>query len=438
MKSLLKKTLTSILALEARFVLRKYKPRVIAVTGSVGKTSTKDAIHAVISTRYPTRKNEKSFNSEIGVPLTILGCPNGWSSPIVWFYNVLRGARLILTRRSYPEYLVLEVGADHPGDIASITRWMKPYITVLTRMSETPVHVEYFSGPEAVLAEKMELAKALVRGGTLIVNADDELFMHEVGSFAGLTAQAGKKITFGMSREADVRIDEVLLDYTDGVHHLPRGEKVTLSVGGAVSTVEIGGIIGNHLAYPFASAVAVAYALGIETIDWTKVMREYEAPRGRMRLVPGREGSVVIDDSYNSSPVALHEALKTLDEVTTKGRKIAVLGDMKELGTYSKPEHEKAGVQAAHIVHTLVTVGTLARDIADTALRSSLTEDRVKCFDDSVSAATFLKDFVRAGDIVLVKGSQSMRMERVTEALMQEGLKPEDYLVRQEEEWLKR
>jgi len=413
-------------------VLRKYKPRVIAVTGSVGKTSAKDAIHAVVSTCYQARKNEKSFNSEIGVPLTILGCPNGWSSPKVWFYNVLRGARLVLKKHSYPEYLILEVGADHPGDIASITRWMKPDIAVLTRMSDIPVHVEYFKDPESVLAEKMKLVESLSRTGTIIVNADDKLFMREVSKIDK------KKITYGFSHEATVHIDEVSISYTDSAHCLPQGEKIVLSINNIQSHVEIPDIVGGHLAYPFAAAVAVASALGIETVDWNKALKEYEAPRGRMRLVPGLFGSLVIDDSYNSSPIAVYEALKTLEEVTTKGRKIAVLGDMKELGEYSKTEHEKIGEQASHVSHTLITVGDASRDIYDSAIRAGLSEDRAKWFVDSVSAGVYLRDFVRVGDIILIKGSQSMRMERVAEALLEKDLKPEDYLVRQEEEWQKR
>lgn len=432
MKTLLRKTLTHILTIEARLALRKYRPRVIAVTGSVGKTSTKDAICAVISTRYHARKSEKSFNSEIGVPLTVLGCPNGWSSPIVWFYNLLRGARLILMTRPYPEYLVLEVGADHPGDIASITRWLKPDIAVLTRMSETPVHIEFFKDRDAVLSEKMHLAEALSRSGTVIVNADDELFMDRVKSLDR------KRVTFGTAVGADVRIGEVSISYSDGAHRLPKGEKISLSHGGKESSLEVVGIVGGHLAYPFAAAAAVAEALGMRDIDWPKVLNDYEMARGRMRLVPGMAGSMLIDDSYNASPIALYEALKTLDEITTKGRKIAVLGDMKELGQYSKREHEKAGDHVAHIVHTLVAVGTSAEDIATRAIQAGLPKDRVHWFENSLTTADFLHDFLRAGDIVLIKGSQSMRMENITKELMQRGLDPSSYLVRQEEEWQKR
>jgi len=432
MKTLLRKTLTHILSFEARLILRKYRPRVIAVTGSVGKTSTKDAIYAVISTRYHARKSEKSFNSEIGVPLTILGCPNGWSSPIVWFYNVLRGARLIVTKRPYPEYLVLEVGADHPGDIASITAWMKPDIAVLTRMSETPVHVEYFESPKAVLQEKMHLARALSKSGTVVVNADDELFMKEV---AGLDT---RRVTFGMARDADVRVDEVLISYTDGAHALPRGEKITLSARSGNSVIDVEGIVGGHLAYPFAAAYAVAQTLGMESVDWDKVLSVYEGARGRMRLISGIAGSTLIDDSYNASPIAVHEALKTLDEVTTKGRKIAVLADMKELGEYTKREHEKVGEHVAHVAHTVIAVGEASHDIAQGAVRAGLPQNRVEWFPDSVKAGEYLRDFVRAGDVILIKGSQSMRMERVTKALMKKGLLPSDYLVRQEDEWQKR
>ena len=432
MKSILRKILTRILSIESRLVLRKYKPYVIAVTGSVGKTSTKDAIHAVISTRYHARKSEKSFNSEIGVPLTIIGCPNGWSSPVVWFYNILRGAHLILSTRPYPEYLVLEVGADHPGDIASISKWLKPDIAVLTRMSDVPVHIEYFKNAEEVLAEKMHLAKALSSRGTVVVNADDELFMREVLKIDK------KKITFGTARDADINIKNVSIVYDEDSNHLPSGEKITISTTDRESVIEVENIIGNHLSYPFAAAVAVAQVLGIDNIDWIKALYEYETARGRMRLIPGLEGSLLIDDSYNSSPIALHEALRTLDDLTTKGRKIAVLGDMKELGQYSKREHEKVGEQVSHIAHTVVAVGQAARDIAESAIHSNLKKDHVHWFNDSVEAADFLHDFVRVGDVVLVKGSQSMRMERVTKALMKVGLNPADFLVRQEDEWQKR
>src|SRR3989344_3802688 len=124
MKLFLKQILISILKLEAKLVLKKYKPKIVAITGSVGKTSTKDAVYAALSKFYFVRKSEKSFNSEIGLPLTILGVPNGWSNIFLWIKNIIHGLELILTREDYPEWLVLEIGADKPGDIKSVAKWL--------------------------------------------------------------------------------------------------------------------------------------------------------------------------------------------------------------------------------------------------------------------------------------------------------------------------
>jgi UDP-N-acetylmuramoyl-tripeptide--D-alanyl-D-alanine ligase len=136
-----KNIITAILTLEARAVLWRYKPKVIAVTGSVGKTTTKDAIFAVLSPHVHVRKSQKSFNSEIGVPLTILGLESGWRDPLVWLSNIVQGFLLVIIKSDYPSWLVLEVGADRPGDIKNIARWLRPDIAVITAIPEIPVHV---------------------------------------------------------------------------------------------------------------------------------------------------------------------------------------------------------------------------------------------------------------------------------------------------------
>ena len=154
-------------------VVAKYKPRIVAVTGSVGKTSTKDAIYAVLASRYHVRRSDKSFNSEIGLPLTILGVPNGWSNPLRWLGNLIDGVSLIFFRASYPEWLVLEVGADRPNDIRSVAQWLPVEVAVVTRLPEVPVHVEFFDSPEEVVEEKASLISALRPGGTLVLFDDD-------------------------------------------------------------------------------------------------------------------------------------------------------------------------------------------------------------------------------------------------------------------------
>ena len=181
MKTLLKKITVSILTWEAKKTLERYKPKIIAVTGSVGKTGTKDAIYAVVSNSFDTRRSEKSMNSDIGLPLAILGLENAWSSAPGWLWNMWRGVCVAFGNRAFPDWLLLEVGTDHPGDIEKISGWLRPDIVVLTCMSEVPVHVEFFKDAEEVLREKMFLARALKPGGTLVINADDRLFINAAG-----------------------------------------------------------------------------------------------------------------------------------------------------------------------------------------------------------------------------------------------------------------
>lgn len=441
MKEILKPILISILTLEAKVALRRFSPRIVAVTGSVGKTSTKDAIYAAVSGNFVTRKSDKSFNSEIGLPLAVLGLPNAWSSMSGWLANIWEGAKVAVgpaKSAHFPELLVLEIGADHPGDIAAAVSWVKPDIAVLTRMSDTPVHVEFFASPVEVLAEKMKLAQAVNKFGLVVSNADDAMFSEAV---AGLTV---RKATYGVKKGADVRILEAEIAYDDSPLSLPKGLEVKLEIkgqdghGNASQGLKIGleGVLGAHLAYPVAAALAVAQELNIDLQAAAKAVSGAETPKGRMRVLQGKEHSALIDDSYNSSPVAAEEALKALGKVAAaRGRKVAALGDMKELGEYSAAAHRKTGVLAGGIVHTLVVVGEAAQDIARGAREAGLAEDRIMAFSNSADAATALAGFVRAGDVVLVKGSQSMRMERVSAVLLADQSSAGDVLPRQEEEW---
>src|SRR3989304_8554200 len=157
MKLFLKQILISILKFEAKLILKKYKPKIVAITGSVGKTSTKDAVYASLSKFYYVRKSEKSFNSEIGLPLTILGVPNGWNDPIVWLQNIIEGLELIFTREKYPEWLVLEIGADKPGDIRNAASWIYADIVIIPKIGQTPGHIEFFKSLEKLIEEKASL-----------------------------------------------------------------------------------------------------------------------------------------------------------------------------------------------------------------------------------------------------------------------------------------
>ncbi len=408
--------------------LAKHTPKIIAVTGNVGKTSTKDAIYAVVSRGFSARKSQKSMNSEIGLPLTILGLDNAWGSLGGWVSNLWQGFVVAFFAKDFPEWLVLEVGADHPGDIESVSTWLAPDVVVLTRMSDVPVHMEYFRDAEAVLREKMFLTEALKIDGTLVVNSDCPYFMKAVQNIPKT------KVFYGSADNALAQIIESKVVYGTGALPLPVGQGALIKVGNVQENIAVYGVLGEHLMYSVAAACAVARVLGIES-HIKSAFRDFETPRGRMRILPGISVSAIIDDTYNSSPLASVEALRALGNLSIRGRKIAVLADMKELGTESEKAHRAIGRRAFEHVHTLVAVGDMARFIAEGAREAGMAGDRIFVYKNAEEAALALADTVRAGDVVLVKGSQSMRMERVTRALLADQSKAGELLVRQETEW---
>lgn len=433
MKSLFKKFVIVALRFEARLILKKYKPRVIAVTGSVGKTSTKDAIFAVLSKSVRVRASDKSFNSELGLPLTILGRPNAWNNPIGWMRNLFDGLLLIALPAQYPQWLVLEAGADKPGDISSLASWLRTDVAVITRLPEVPVHVEFFDSPEAVVREKASLINTLKAHGSLVIYADDER-MRALADKA--EARGIHTIRFGASSEAQVRMEEPQLLVQKG--SWPTGMQAKLHLGDRTEEVLVKGVLGAHALMPLVAAAAVGLAVGRSATDILTGLDLYQPPKGRMRLIAGLKGSLIIDDTYNSSPAAVSAALDTLKSMKhgrSKMRRIAVLGDMLELGRLSVEEHRKIGAQVAKCADSLVTVGFRARDIAESALSNGMADQNILQYEDSLKVGQELQNLIDEHDVVLVKGSQSMRMERIVEDCMLEPEKAKDLLVRQDAQW---
>ncbi len=429
MKNIFKKFVVFILSQEAKILLRRRSPFIIAVTGSVGKTTTKDAIYTILKSKYRVRKSEKSFNSEIGIPLTILGLPNAWNNPFLWFKNLLEGLFIALFSRDYPDYLVIEAGVDRPGDMQRLTTWLKPDVTVLTRFPEVPVHVEYFASPEEVIKEKMHLAYALKAEGILVYNHDDVLIQNELENVRN------KAIGYSRYLESHftAREDEIL--YYDDV---PTGGIFTLHHLGQEYKVKYLGSVGLQLVYTYTGAIAVASVVGVSPEEAIKALVDHEPPNGRMRIIKGLKGTTLIDDTYNSSPVATTQALHTLGEIKHAKRKIAVLGDMMELGRFSQLEHEKVGGEAAKMVDILVTIGVRAHKIAEGALENGLHEANILQYEDALVAGRELQNLINPGDVLLIKASQSIRAEKIVEEIMAEPERASELLVRQDEEWQRR
>ncbi len=427
MKGMLRSVFVGILALLARAILRKYRPQIVMVTGSVGKTSTKDAVVAALSGYTDVRGSEKSYNSELGVPFTIIGVHNPWSSPSAWFQVFDRAIELIIWKRLYPKLLVLEVGADRPGDLVRILRIAAPNAVVVTRLPDVPVHVEAYATPRAVREEEFAPAYALPSGAPLVISSRDQ---HAIAMAKNVQAEVS---TFGFSPEAKVRLGEPRLRVEAGK---PVGMETIATADGKEYSLFVPGVIGRPQVLAPAAALALALSLGVPAEDVLTGLAEYLPPPGRGRLLSGKSGSLLIDDSYNASPAAAQEALESLVLAPGK-RKVAVLGDMLELGRYSVEEHERIGALAAATADMLIAVGPRSRAMANAAQKAGLPENWVHSFDTAAQAAEYLANAVQSGDAVLIKGSQSMRMERITGALLED---PADakYLVRQEEEWKRR
>lgn len=430
MKQSLKSIIVYILQWEARKVIEKYQPKIIAITGSVGKTSTKDAIFSVLADYFYARKSEKSFNSQIGVPLTILGCQNGWNNPFIWLKNLIKGFILIVVKSPYPDWLILEVGADGPGGIKKISEWLKPDILVITRFGKTPAHIEFFKSVDELMEEDGSLVYSLKRRGVLILNGDDE----DVRSFKNKSSN--ETITYGMEGGSDIFASNYRILYgIDKKGKFPTGIQFKVEYNGENAQVVLLGVMGAHHIYPALAAVTVGISQNINLAQMSKSLRSHMSPLGRMKIIKGIKNSIIIDDSYNSSPIALEEALKTLQMTEGSKRKIAVLGDMLELGIHSVSAHKEAGAIVSRSCHLLVVVGPRSRDIAEGALQNGMREKDVFQFETSREAGVYLENLILEKDIVLVKGSQSMRMEKVVEEIMNNPEEKEKLLVRQEKEW---
>lgn len=430
MKNIFKKIITYILQLESKLVLWKYKPKVIAITGSVGKTSTKDAIYAIISKISHVRKSEKSYNSELGVPLTILGIPNGWNDPLVWFKNILKGLWLFLIPHKYPKWLVLEVGVGRAGDMSRTASFLKTDAVVITAIGETPAHIEFFNSSKHLVEEKSELIKTLKKDGLLILNADDAVVL-------GMkTKTKNKIITYGFKEGADVLGSGDSIFYNKDL--VPAGLVFRVDVEGSSLPVIIEGVFGRNHAYATLSSLALSFGFKFNILSAIESLKNYDVAPGRMCLLKGINDALLIDDTYNSSPFACESALKTLGEIKSPGRKIAVLGDMLELGKHTIEAHKTIGKIASENAEIIVVVGQRAQGIKDGALLSGAKKENVFEFLNSSLAGEFLKTFIKKGDLVLIKGSQGMRMERAVEAILLDQKNKSKLLVRQSPEWLAR
>jgi len=360
----------------------QFKGRVVAITGSNGKTSTKELTHSVLSVSQPCLKNEGNLNNEFGLPLTLL------------------------RRKPEDRTAVLEMGMNHRGEIARLTQIAAPDVGVITNVGTA--HIEFLGSVEEIALEKGDLIAGLGPNGTAVLNADDGRVLEQ-------RARGPERVlTFGRGAQADVRPEKIEFD-DEGVFSFrlctPSGSTDVRVHGWAETTVE------NALA-----AAAAGLAAGCELDDVQKGLREFTSVPGRMQCLKMKTGTRILDDTYNANPQSVRNALETLARIKTGGRSIVVLGDMGELGTESSAAHQDIGQFAAQIgTDRLFVMGEHAEDLAQAAIAAGMAEDHVYVEGQHNDVATRISALAKAEDWILVKGSRSMKMEQVVQSLISEG-----------------
>lgn len=412
--------LRSILRSLARATIWRYRPGIVGVTGSVGKTSTKLAIQAVLGRIRRVRIAQGNLNNDFGLPLTILG---EWSPAdlklisrdtpagtlrlkkfLFWIKVVFTSAwRVVFKTNDYPDILVLEYGADRPGDIKYLLRIARPNVSVITAVGDTPVHVEFYNGPEDVAREKGRLIECLPVGGFAILNNDDDTVMN----LAPRTR--ARVITYGFEKGAQVSISRFENRIKD---EKPAGISFRLGNTGSSVPVTLEHVYGKSQAYACAAATSVGLIFGMNLVKIAEAMQNYKPAASRMELVPGIKYTWIIDDSYNASPISMTAALDTLRELPGK-RKIAVLGDMLEIGKYAIEAHEAIGRIVPESADILFTVGPRAKFIAETASAKRFNKKNIYSFDTADEAKLPLQEVMKQGDVVLIKGSHAMELDKI-------------------------
>jgi UDP-N-acetylmuramoyl-tripeptide--D-alanyl-D-alanine ligase len=352
----------------------RFNPRVVGITGSVGKSSSKELIWAVLHQRYNTLKNPGNLNNEIGLPLTLLRLDDSH------------------------QRVVLEMGMYDLGEISELCAIARPHVGLVTDVG--PTHLERLGSIERIAQAKAELVQALPADGVAILNQDDPF----VRSMAKETQ--ARVFTYGLTPEADLWASDIASEGLEGIRFVLHYQSEALHTKVP--------LLGRHSVHTALRAAAVGL---VEKMSWDEIMSGLQESAVQLRLVSvtGINDSILLDDTYNASPVSTIAALNLLHDLS--GRKIAVLGDMAELGDYEAEGHRRVGCRAADVVHLLITVGQRARLMAEEARGCGLPSDAVIEVQTNDEAVAHLRQIVQSGDIVLVKGSRSMAMEEIVTAL---------------------
>lgn len=408
MKAKIIKILERVVRFLAKLTIWRYQPVVIGITGSVGKTSAKMAVSAVLSSDKRVRCSPNNFNNELGVPLTIISNKTEIKGLLFWPEVILGAFWKVIRRSPYPEILILEYGIDRPGDMKYLLSIARPKLSIITEISEVPPHVEFFESAASLAREKGRIIEQLPVGGYAILNYDSEVVV-------GMRDKTrGHVVTYGFHKDADVRLSSYDLRVENG--H-PVGVVFKIEYGGSIVPVRLNNVFGKTHCYSVGAAAAVGISLGINLVKISEaLMKNYAPPKHRLQLLPGIKETLILDDAYNSSPSSMRAGLETLNDFPAK-RKVAVLGDMLEIGEYAMAAHQELGRAAKGIASLLITIGPRAKFIAEGAEEAGFIKKNIWSFDTADEARATVQEVIKKGDLILVKGSRAMELEKIIEEI---------------------
>ena len=390
---MLAKILQNYLKFWAKKYLQRAKPKIVAITGSVGKTSTKEAVFSVISEVYGKNVNKSygNLNSESGVPLAILGFKNSPTKIYEWIPIIFQVPFVSISQKTF-KILILEFAADKPGDIKYLTSIVRPDIAVVTAIG--PSHLAAFGEMHKIIEEKISLLWALPKDGWAVLNVDDENVRK--ASYGG----RWQKMTYAIEQTADIKASNIVTSLKDGK------VSTTFMLDGQIkANVAQENLGGQAVVYASLAAAAVGKILEISPEKIALGLSKIKNEKHRMQVLSGLNGSTIIDDSYNANPLSMRNALAVLKNLKAK-RKIAVIGDMREIGEISSQAHIEIGHEAAKIADMVIGVGVEAKKFGAT-----------KYFKDRSKAIDYLAKEIKDGDLVLVKASRGIGLDKIVDAL---------------------
>ena len=435
----MKSIIYKVLKYSSKKIIKRYNPTIIGVVGNVGKTSTRFNIVAFLENFTPVGTNIENYNTPFGVTLSFIGEKYPGKNIFTWFRILFSAiSKSIFGDSEFAPIWVMEIGVDTPGDMDEfINDFLEFDVVVFGFIGDHPVHLSQFKDKKELINEDAKILRALKKDGTLIIEGDDVVLK-------SIYRKRDNVITFGFGdvniKASDFKVaidivntEDQWANYYSSI--VPKGNFKVAYKGSSIP-FKVDYVLGKHQVTSLLPAIALGLIDGMNLVDISQKITKVVPVKGRLRCLEGIKDTILLDDTYNSAPAAMAMALDTLDRLKIKGaRKVAILGEMKELGDESKSIHQDIGVLAAEIVDVCIGVGEETKEIL-LAFHKHNPKGLYHWFSDSEEAASQIVDFITSDDIILVKGSQSSRMERVSVELLANKRYRTELLTRQSSDWV--